>query len=97
MDTKETVEAWFGPIDRRMGKDDSVVLAGLPKDQYPNPEPACATCPAKDWYVTRKALRCFCKEHQYTSWVSNEDPVLVCDARERMIEEDDAAARQGGE
>lgn len=92
MNFKESVEAWFGPIERRMGEDDSAVLARLPKSEYPDPEPACATCPAKDWYLTKKALRCYCNEHRYISWVSNDDPVLVCDARERLIEEADAAA-----
>lgn len=95
MNFNESVEAWFGPIERRMGEDDSVVLSRLPKNEYPDPDPACATCPAKDWYLTKKALRCFCKEHQFISWVSNEDPVLVCDARERLIKEADMRASAG--
>lgn len=92
MNSNEFVEVWFGAIERRMGEDDSVVLARLPKTVYPDPEPACASCSAKDWYLTKKGLRCFCNEHRFISWVSNDDPVLICDARERLIEEADAAA-----
>ena len=92
MKDNESVTAWFGSIERRIGEADSIILARLPRSEYPDPKPACATCPAKDWYLTKKALRCFCREHRFVSWVSNEDPVLVCDARERLIEESDAAA-----
>lgn len=87
MNDKESIKLWFGPIERSMGENDSVILAGLPQSEYPNPEPACATCPAKDWYLTAKSLRCFCNQHRFVCWVSNVDPVMVCDARERLIEE----------
>lgn len=97
-DMTETVDTRFGAVTRRMGKDDSAVLASLPPSEYPNPEPACATCPAKDWYVTMKTLRCYCKEYRFISWLSNDDPIMMCDPRERLIEEDDAQARnKGGE
>ncbi|MDH7972991.1 hypothetical protein QH494_12460 [Sphingomonas sp. AR_OL41] len=85
MESKEMVEGWFGAVEQLAGADDSVVLAQLPKGAYPDPKPSCATCPAKDWYLTKKGLRCYCQEHRYVSWVSNDDPVLVCDARERLI------------
>lgn len=87
MSSTEEAPVWFGKVERLMGEDDSAVLAQLPVGVYPDPEPACATCPAKDWYLTRKALRCFCTEHRFVSWVSNEDPVMACDARDRLIAE----------
>lgn len=87
---RETLIGWFGEIRQLIGKDDSVVLAQLPLEHRPDPRPACATCPARDWYLTAKGVRCYCKEHRFVSWVSNENPVLICEARERLIEEDDA-------
>ncbi len=81
----EEVQLWFGTVTRLVGRRDSPVLAQLPVNVYPDPEPACASCPAKDWYLTRKGLRCFCGEKNVVAWVSNGDPVLVCDARERLI------------
>lgn len=83
----EEVQLWFGTVTRLVGRRDSRVLAQLPVNVYPVPEPGCASCPAKDWYLTRKGLRCFCGEKNVVAWVSNEDPVLVCDARERLIKE----------
>lgn len=81
----EEAAVWFGSVNRLMGEDDSGVLAQLSKKEYPDPEPACATCPAKEWYLTRKELRCYCTEHRVISWVSNENSVMACDARERLI------------
>ena len=95
MKLTEKVAAPFGTASRLAGRDDSPVLAQLSSPHYPDPEPACATCPGADWFLTAKHLRCFCKEHRVISWVSNDDPVLVCDARERLIEEADAEARDG--
>jgi hypothetical protein len=83
----EQAPVWFGSVKRLMGDDDSSVLAQLPESIYPNPEPACATCPAKDWYLTARELRCYCKEHGVISWVSNDAPIMACDARERLIGE----------
>ena len=91
-DEKTTV--WFGEVARTMGEDASAVLAQLPDGIYPEPEPACATCPVADWYLTKKALRCFCAEHRFIAWVSNEDPVIVCDARERRLRDGEAAGEQ---
>jgi hypothetical protein len=84
----EEVQLWFGPVTRLVGRGDSAVLAQLPVGVYPDPEPGCASCPAKDWYLTRKGLRCFCTSKNVIAWVSNDDPVLVCDARERLIVEE---------
>jgi hypothetical protein len=84
----EEVETWFGKVRRLIGKGDSSVLARLPAGIYPDPEPGCATCPAKDWYLTRNGLRCYCSEKNVVAWVSNDDPVMACDARERLIEEE---------
>ncbi|PCG13081.1 hypothetical protein [Sphingomonas adhaesiva] len=84
----EDVELWFGPANRLVGRKDSAALAQVPHDVYPNPVPACAACPAMDWYLTRKSLRCFCTAKNVIAWVSDEDPVLVCDTRERLIEEE---------
>jgi hypothetical protein len=92
MESKEKVELWFGEVEVSVGAEDSAILAQLPAGAYPNPKPSCATCPAKDWYLTRKGLRCYCHERHYVSWVSNEDPVLGCDARERLIQEARLAA-----
>jgi len=89
----EQAPVWFGSVKRLMGEDDSNVLAQLPKDIYPDAEPACATCPAKDWYLTAKELRCYCKERGVISWVSNDAPVMACDARERLIADAQASAR----
>ncbi|KQN01204.1 hypothetical protein [Sphingomonas sp. Leaf25] len=93
MSSTEQVKTWFGSVERCMGKDDSSVLAQLPVGIYPNPEPACATCPAKDWYLTRKGLRCYCSEKNVVAWVSNDDPVIACDARERLIKEENDNVR----
>lgn len=93
MASTENISVWFGAVDRLMGEDDSRVLAQLPVDVYPNPEPACATCPAKDWYLTAKELRCYCKERGVISWVSNDAPVMACDTRERLVEDAQARAR----
>lgn len=87
MKSSETATVWFGTVKRTIGKSDSSILKQLPKSMFPNPEPACATCPAKDWYLTLKQLRCYCTHHRFVSWVSNTDPVMVCDAREQMINE----------
>ena len=84
----EEVQLWFGAASRLVGRHDSPVLAQLPLSVYPDPVPACASCPAKDWYLTAKGLRCFCTEKNVVAWVSNADPVLACDARERLIAED---------
>lgn len=92
----EQAPVWFGAVARQMGDDDSAVLKQLPDGIYPDPEPACATCPAKDWYLTAKALRCYCTVHGIISWVSNDDPVMACDARERLIEEAEARVRAAG-
>jgi hypothetical protein len=96
MHVKEMRICSFGEIQQLIGKDDSVVLAQLSDEHRPDPWPACATCPARDWYLTVKGLRCYCNEHRYVSWVSNDNPVLMCEARERLIEEDAVAARGGG-
>lgn len=93
MASTEQAPVWFGSIARLMGEDDSSVLAQLPESVYPNPEPACATCPAKDWYLTARELRCYCKEHGVICWVSNDAPIMACDARERLIREADARKR----
>lgn len=95
MKLTEQVTVSFGTVSRLTGEDDSPVLSQLPNDIYPNPEPGCATCPGADWYLTAKHLRCFCKEHRVISWVSNDDPVMVCDARERLIEEAESDRRAG--
>lgn len=89
----EQAPVWFGSVKRLMGEDDSNVLAQLPKEIYPDPEPACATCPAKDWYLTVKKLLCYCQERGIISWVSNEDPIMVCETRERLIADVQARAR----
>ncbi|BCA59479.1 hypothetical protein [Sphingomonas sp. HMP6] len=96
MASTEQVPMWFGSISRIMGADDSTLLAQLPMGIYPDPEPACATCPAKDWYLTAKELRCYCTARGVISWVSNDAPVMACDAREQLIEdaEDRAGAGQ---
>jgi len=86
----EQVPVPFGTLTRLVGRHDSAVLGQLPATVYPDPVPACASCPAKDWYLTTKGLRCFCGEKNVVAWVSNADPVLVCDARERLIVEDAA-------
>lgn len=85
MEVTEQIPVWFGAVERLMGDNDSVVLAQLPNGVYPDPEPACATCPGKDWYVTAKELRCYCNPRGVVSWVSNEGPVMACDTRERLI------------
>lgn len=92
----ENAAVWFGSVTRLMGEDNSKVLAQLPIGVYPNPEPACATCPAKDWYLTLKDLRCYCMARGVISWVSNEAPIMACDARERLIEDADKRARDAG-
>jgi len=92
MESMEKVGVWFGEVEVSAGADDSAILAQLPEGAYPDPKPACATCPAKDWYVTKKGLRCYCHELHYVSWVSNDDPVLACEARERLIHEAQPAA-----
>lgn len=86
----EEVHLPFGIVHRLVGRHDSPVLAQLSLTVYPDPVPACASCPAKDWYLTAKGLRCFCTEKNVVAWVSNADPVLACDARERLIAEDAA-------
>lgn len=96
MDTEESAPVWFGPVQRSVGKRDSAVLAQLPESQYPKPDPACATCPAKSWYLSAKRLHCWCKEHRFISWTSNEDPVIACDEREKLIEDDNADTGQNG-
>lgn len=93
MASTEQVPVWFGSVTRLIGADDSAVLAQLPTGVYPNPEPACATCPAKDSYLTSKELRCYCSARSVISWVSNEAPVMACDVRERLIK--DAGDRAG--
>jgi hypothetical protein len=95
MKLTEKVTVPFGIVERLAGDDHSAVLAQLPTSVYPDPEPACATCPAADWYLTAKHLRCFCKEHRVIAWVSDDDPVLACDARERLIEEAEANNHTG--
>lgn len=91
--SSKTAPVWFGSVTQLIGAGDSAVLAQLPVGVYPDPEPACATCPAKDWYLTFKELRCYCTARGFISWVSNEAPVMACDTRERMIE--DAGERAG--
>lgn len=87
----DKVDSWCGEIQHLPGRRDSPILTQIPPAYYPSPEPACATCPAKDWYLTRNGLRCRCAEKRVISWVSNEDPVLACDTRERLLEEEEAA------
>ncbi|MGY2735040.1 hypothetical protein [Sphingomonas sp. UYP23] len=93
MTPSEQVPMWFGPVTRLVGEDESKVLAQLPVGIYPDPEPACATCPASDWYLTMKELRCYCTARGNISWVSNDAPVMACDTREQLIQ--DTAARAG--
>ncbi len=81
----ETVDMWFGSVTRLAGEYDSEVLTQLPYGVYPDPPPACASCPGKDWYLTAKELRCYCSARGIISWVSNDAPVMICDARERLI------------
>lgn len=89
----EKVTTALGEVERFKGKHTSPVLAQLPGYAYPNPRPGCATCPAADWWITVKHLRCWCTERGFVSWVSNEDPVMVCDPREELILEEEKAAR----
>ncbi|WP_375392887.1 hypothetical protein [uncultured Sphingomonas sp.] len=96
MASTEQVPVWFGSVKRLLGEDDSKLLAQLPKGIYPDPEPACATCPGKDWYLTAKELRCYCTPRAIVSWVSNEAPVMACDTRERLIENADKRSRADG-
>lgn len=81
----ETIDMWFGPVTRLAGEYNSKVLAQLPSGAYPDPAPACASCPGKDWYLTAKELRCYCTPRGVISWVSNDAPVMACDIRERLI------------
>lgn len=81
----EHVPTWFGSVKRRTGDNDSHVLTQLPVGVYPDPKPACASCPGKDWYLTAKELRCYCTPRGIISWVSNDAPVMACDTRERLI------------
>jgi hypothetical protein len=93
MTSSEQVPMWFGSVTRLVGDDDSRVLGEMPTGIYPDPEPACATCPAKDWYVTAKELRCYCSARGVISWVSNDAPVMLCDTRDKLIEDAEQRAR----
>lgn len=93
---KEQIPTPFGAMTRFVGKGESRLLMQLPGGHYPDPEPACALCPAASWYVTRKRLHCWCAERSYVSWVSNDDPVLVCDDCERLIMDEEADTHGAG-
>ncbi len=96
MADKEPVETPFGVMARSVGKSESKVLQQVPGEHYPNPEPACALCPAASWYLTRRSLRCWCAERSYVSWLSDDDPVLVCDDCERLVMEEEASTHAAG-
>jgi hypothetical protein len=96
MADKEPIKTPFGAMSRSVGTGGSGTLMQLPGEHYPNPEPACALCPAASWYVTRKSLRCWCAERSYVSWLSDDDPVLVCDDCERLVMEEDASTHGAG-
>ena len=74
-------------VPDRQGTSSSFVLSSLSVPDYPAPEPACATCPAAVWYLTTKGPQCRCEAHGFVSWVSNVNPVLACDTRERLLNE----------
>ena len=96
MSSKETINTPFGPMSRSIDEGGNSVLLQLPGASYPNPEPCCAVCPAASWYVTLRDLRCWCAERSYVSWVSDHDPVLVCDDCERLLMEEAQAETPDG-
>lgn len=73
----------------------SPTLSRLAPSLRPDPYPACADCPASDWYATLSALRCFCSAYRKISWQKDDAPVMACDARETAIAVYRAEHRQG--
>ena len=63
----------------------SPTLARLPETSRPLPLPACASCPASDWYTTTKGLACFCMRFGRTVWSKTTPPLTACDGREKAL------------
>lgn len=57
-----------------------------PKEHWPQPIPACATCPASMWRVTNSRIDCLCRSAHKISWDGRQEPTLFCDGRESAIE-----------
>ena len=63
----------------------SPTLAALDAKHWPDPSPACETCPASLWWATAEQLKCFCTRMHVIVWDQVEAPVLRCDGRELAL------------
>lgn len=63
----------------------SSLVAQLPKGFIPDPQPACASCPASMWRATTKRIDCLCRTAGKISWDGKQEPTLFCDGREAAI------------
>lgn len=63
----------------------SPLIEQLPEDDRPDPQPACATCPASMWRVTPSKIECLCRTAGKISWDGRQEPTLFCDGREAAI------------
>jgi hypothetical protein len=73
----------------------SPTLARLPAESWPNPLPACASCPASGWYVTTSGLACYCTSYGRTVWSKVSPTVTACDGREKALARLRSAATAG--
>ena len=63
----------------------SPLVAQLPPERRPIPEPACASCPASLWRLTPTRIECVCLKINRVSWDGRQEPTLFCDGREAAI------------
>ena len=63
----------------------SPLLAQLPREAWPKPLPACASCPASMWRATQDRIDCLCRTANRISWDERQKPTLFCDGREAAI------------
>jgi len=62
----------------------SPILQQLAPGSWPQPSPACETCPASVWFASKQVLKCFCTRMHVIVWdnTNKEPPIMMCDGRE---------------
>ena len=77
-----------------MNTNSSHTIASAPEPLRPPRELACATCPNSMWFLTSRALQCYCRMMYLISWQSGTKdagseaktlPVLACDGESMAI------------
>ena len=63
----------------------SPILAKLAKEDRPNDDTVCPTCPASVWIRSARGLRCFCQLLRQFTWGPGTEPVIDCDGKEAAL------------